>query len=95
MWSVWGSFWCGLGFWVVSVPISLTSPLPVTAVVPSVPPAPAFVYPFPFTGVSFDVARDLAAVLVLSLGSGLAAGVGGLAYDRVRGRGDEGAADRP
>ncbi len=91
VWSVWGAFWCGLGFWVVSVPISLVSPLPVTTLAP---PAAAFAYPFPFTGVSFDVARDLAAVLVLSLGSGLAAGVGGLAYEWVWDRRNEEAAQR-
>ncbi|MER3521083.1 MAG: hypothetical protein C4317_02195 [Acidimicrobiia bacterium] len=75
VWALFGSFWAGFGFWVVSVPFSLTAPLPVNS---ASFPLPAFVYPFPFTYHDFDVSRDLAAVLFMSALSGLTSGGLGL-----------------
>lgn len=83
VWGVWGGFWAGFGFWLVSVPFSLVAPLPVGSVAI---PIPAFVYPFPLTYRGFDVARDLAAVLYLSLSSGLTSGVAGLLLEARGGR---------
>jgi hypothetical protein len=43
-----------------------------------------FLHPFPFTFISFDVAQDLAVVLVISLGSGLLVGAGSAGLEAVR-----------
>jgi hypothetical protein len=76
-WSTIASFWTGFGYWAISVPFSLTSPLPSHSVM-------GFLHPFPFTFISFDVAQDLAVVLVISLGSGLLVGAGSAGLEAVR-----------
>lgn len=76
-WSTMASFWTGFGYWAISVPFSLASPLPSHSVM-------GFVHPFPFTFISFDVAQDLAVVLVISLGSGLLVGAGSAGLEAVR-----------
>ncbi len=80
VWSVYGSYWAGFGFWLVSVPFSITAPLPVQE---AALPFLAFVYRFPLTYRGFDVARDLAAVLFLSLGCGLLAGAAGVLVESL------------
>jgi hypothetical protein len=79
IWAIWGSFWAGWGFWLVSLPFTLswTPPIKVASGL-----APAFVYPFPLTYEGFDFARDLAAVLFFSLSSGLITGGLGLLFDK-------------